>query len=216
LPDEKSGKIWGVVPKLMRMPWNDANGAPVFLDVRRFVPVGDVFDTGATNAAVPIPPAAMPGGPLVMLMEVLLNRSAFTGKDISLETDTLGEKVAKAFDHLWKGLMPNLLPLPGTYAFTGVANAAKGKTDAFGRELSVSQALGNTVGVKLGAYPRDVLQLNARKKLQGEEMEIDHQINKLKREYQRKGLTYDEFMEKVRGQQDKKRKLIEKFQEQGR
>lgn len=216
LPEEKSGKIWGAVPKLIRMPWNDAAGSPVFLDVRRFVPVGDVFDSGSTHSAVPILPAAMPGGPLVMLMEVLLNKSAFTGKDITLETDTMGEKIAKSFDHLWKGLMPNVVVLPGTYAFEGVTNAAKGKTDAFGREMSVAQALANTAGIKMGSYPGDVLALNARKKLQGEEMEIDHQINKLKREYQKKGLIYDEFMEKVRAQQDKKRKMIEKFQQAGR
>lgn len=35
LPPEKSGKTLGFLgPKLVRMPWNDGHGAPVFMDVR--------------------------------------------------------------------------------------------------------------------------------------------------------------------------------------
>jgi hypothetical protein len=37
LPEEKSGRIWGIVPKLIRMPWNDNNQSPVYLDIRRFI-----------------------------------------------------------------------------------------------------------------------------------------------------------------------------------
>jgi hypothetical protein len=54
LPKEKQGRVLGFLPpKLIRMPWNDQHGSPVFLDVRRFIPVGDVFDLGQTHAALP-------------------------------------------------------------------------------------------------------------------------------------------------------------------
>jgi hypothetical protein len=92
-----------------------------------------------------------------------------------------------------------------------VAKAGTGGTDAFGRELSTGQALLNTVGVKVGSYGADTLRMNAGKKLQSEMMEIDHTINGLKREYSRKGLTYEEFVEKAKYQQDKKKEIIEKF-----
>jgi hypothetical protein len=75
-------------PKLIRMPWNDAHGSPVFLDVRRFIPVGDVFDLGQTHAALPWLPVAIPGGPLAVALELYANRSQFTGKEITHESDT--------------------------------------------------------------------------------------------------------------------------------
>ena len=213
LPEEKAGRVWGMVPKLIRMPWNDANGSPVFLDIRRWIPVGDIFDTGATHTAFPVMPAMVPGGPLAVLAEIGINKAAFTGKSITQDTDTLAEKSVKVADHLYKAFAPNIAILPGTYAWTAVSNANKGKTDAFGREQSVGQAIGSSLGVKLGSYPKDVLQLNEQRKMQRGLMELDQNITQLKREYGRKGLTLDEFSEQVQTQQAKKLKLMQEHQE---
>ncbi len=151
LPEEKAGRVWGMVPKLIRMPWNDANSSPVYLDIRRFIPVGDVLDTGASNSALPLLPAMIIGGPLAIAGEFFFNKSSFTDKPITLDTDTPTEKTGKVLDHLYKAFAPNILGLPFTYATTGVFNAAKGKTDAFGREQSVAQAMASSIGVKLGS-----------------------------------------------------------------
>ena len=212
LPEEKAGRIWGVVPKLMRMPWNDQNGSPVFLDIRRFVPVGDVFDTGATHAALPLLPFAVPGGPLALLSELMANKSQFTGKAITLETDTATEKVSKVADHLYKAFAPNIVILPGTHAWTGVSDAASGRTDSFGREQSTAQAASSAFGVKLGSYPKDVLQLNAQRATQAKMMEIDRNISQLKRERQRSGIDDDEFQSKLDSQIVKKQGIAEEFQ----
>jgi N12 class adenine-specific DNA methylase len=212
LPEEKAGRIWGMVPKLIRMPWNDKHGSPVFLDVRRYVPVGDIFDTGANHAAVPLLPFAVPGGPLAVLAEIIANKSQFTGKEITLGTDTATEKAAKVADHLYKAFAPNIVVLPGTHAFTGVANAGTGRTDAFGREQSVAQAGLSAFGVKVGSYPADVLRLNATRKAQAEMMEIDRGITNLKREFQRSGIDEAEFREKVDAQLIKKRGIAEELQ----
>lgn len=217
LPDEKAGSIWGIVPKLVRMPWNDAHGSPVFLDIRRFVPVGDIFDIGQTHAATPILPVMVPGGPLMTLLELYpLNKSTFTGKAITQETDTPTEKAVKTFDHIYKAFAPNIAILPGTYAFEGIRNAGKGRTDAFGREMSMAQAMANTVGVKLGSYPADVLRLNAQREAQFKLMEIQGNISKLKREYARDGMTEEEFQSKIAAEQAKKLKVMEAFQEKAR
>lgn len=211
LPEEKAGRVWGMVPKLIRMPWNDSHDQPVFLDVRRFIPVGDVFDLGQQHSAVPLPPAVMPGGPMALIGEVVLNKSMFTGQAITEGTDTNMEKVGKTIDYLYKAMAPNLPILPGTHSFDGIAKANSGGTDAFGRELSTGQAVLNSVGIKVGSYGQDTLRVNAAKKMQAEFMEIDHNINKLKREYGRKGMTYEEFVEKARAQQEKKKRLAEEF-----
>lgn len=211
LPEEKSGSIFGVVPKLIRMPWNDANGSPVFLDIRRFIPVGDIFDLGATHAAVPMLPFTVPGGPLALASELVANKSQFTGRPITLETDTASEKAIKVADHLYKAFAPNIIILPGTYAWTGASNAATGRTDSFGREQSTAQAAASAFGVKIGSYPKDVLQLNAQRAAQAKMMEIDRNITQLKRELQRGGVDDKEFAEKLDAQIAKKVGVVDEF-----
>lgn len=205
LPEEKAGRIWGMVPKLIRMPWNDANHSPVYLDIRRFIPVGDVLDVGSNHSAIPLLPMMTPGGPLVMLGEVLLNKTGFTGKPITLETDTAAQQVVKVMDYLYKAFMPNVLGLPGTYASTGVFNAINGKTDAFGREQSTAQAMASAFGVKLASYPADVLRKNEMSKAQAQMMEIDRNISALKRQRQNKSISDDDFGKQVTVEYEKKR-----------
>jgi len=216
LPEEKSGSIWGIVPKLIRMPWNDEHGSPVFLDIRRFVPVGDIFDVGQPNTAVPVPPAVVPSGPLALLGELALNKSAFTGKPVTQETDTGTEMAGKVFDHLYKALAPNIAFLPGTHAWTSVTSAGGGKTDPFGREQSMAQAMASSVGFKLGSYPKDVLQYNAKRAAQAKVMEIDANINKLRREFARQGISEAEYQEKAQAQMEKKRRVMEELAEKAR
>jgi hypothetical protein len=213
LPEEKAGKIWGMVPKLIRMPWNDKHGSPVYLDIRRFIPVGDVFDVGAGHSAIPVLPGMMPGGPLVLAGEVVLNKSAFTGKSITLETDTGTQQAAKVADYLYKAFAPNILGLPGSYATTGVLEAADGRTDPFGREMSTAQAVASAFGVKLGSYPEDVLRRNLKGAAQAQMMEIDKNISQFKRQRQTNRISEEEYQDKVSVEREKKRKIQEKLSE---
>lgn len=213
LPDEKAGRVWGLVPKLIRMPWNDAHGSPVFLDIRRWIPVGDVLDLGQGHAALPLPPALLPGGPLAVLGEILANRSMFTGKPITLETDTATEQAGKIADHLWKAATPNVLGMPGTYATQGVADALRGRTDAFGRELSVPQALASSVGVKLGSYPVDVLRRNRQSEARAQIAEIDDQMRALTRQRVTNRIDQDEYEAAMRRQNEKKRRVAQELAE---
>lgn len=213
LPEEKAGKIWGMVPKLIRMPWNDQHGSAVYLDIRRFIPVGDVFDVGAGQSAVPVLPGLQPGGPLVLFGEVMLNKSAFTGKSITLDTDTASQKAAKVADHLYKAFAPNILGLPNTYATDGVVGSLTGRTDAFGREMSTAQAVASSFGIKLGSYPADVLRRNLVAKSQSEIMEVDKNISQLKRQRQTGRLDDEEFQSKVQVEQTKKQRIMQELGE---
>lgn len=76
------------------------------------------------HAALPLLPFAVPGGPLAIVSELVANRSQFTGRPITLETDTAAEQAGKVADHLYKAFAPNLVMLPGTHAWNGVANAS--------------------------------------------------------------------------------------------
>lgn len=229
LPEEKAGSIWGMVPKLVRMPWNDAHGSPVYLDIRRWIPVGDVFDVGQGNAAVPMLPGLMPGGPLVIAGEIVLNKQSFTGKPITQETDTAAEKTGKLLDYLVKTFSPNL-PIPNpigygieaatgvqdagqTYSWTGIAGSMTGRSDAFGREMSTAQAVASALGLKLGSYPADVLRRNLGAKAMAEASEIDKNIGQLKRQFATGRISRDEFDRLASVQAEKKRALMEKLRE---
>lgn len=193
LPDEKAGKVWGMVPKLIRMPWNDQHGNPVFLDIRRWIPLGDIADVGQGHAAFGVPPSLMPGGPLAVFGELWANKSAFTGQPITLETDSATEKAGKVMGHLYRTAVPNLPGVPGTYATQGIEDAINGKTDVFGREGSVMQALASSLGVKVGGYAPDVLEANLTMKVKKEADEIMAQVRSAARQEARKGITAEEY-----------------------
>lgn len=217
LPKEKQGRILGFLPpKLIRMPWNDAQGNPVFLDVRRFIPVGDVFDLEQTHAALPWSPVAMPGGPLALALELAANRSQFTGKNITNESDTALEIMQKVSDHIFKAVAPNLPFVPGTYSFQAITGAGKGRTDQFGREQSLPQALGSSIGVKLAAYPADVAKLGIKAEFSQQKEEIEKEIRRLAREHARKGISTDDFKDKVQYQVNKLRRLSDETRERVR
>ncbi|MCA3128561.1 MAG: hypothetical protein IOD10_16820, partial [Rhodocyclaceae bacterium] len=215
LPEELSGRVLGVVaPKLVRMPWNDQHGSPVYLDIRRWIPVGDIVDTGATNSAFPILPAMLPGGPLMMLGELLLNQSAFTGREITKESDTLAERGTKVADYLYKAFAPNLPGLPNTWSTESIAAAATGKTDIFGREVSsVGGAALGAIGIKARSYPTDTLAYQAQVRFGAQSREINAEIRSLARQAGRKGITAEEFEEGRLEQVEKLRELEAKLRE---
>lgn len=196
LPDQKQGKVWGIVPKMLRMPWNSDSSAPVFLDVRRWVPVGDVMDLEQGHG---LPPSLVPGGPLVALAEVMLfNKSLFTQKEITLATDGLTEATHKKLDYAFKAIAPNV-PVPNplgyvlsdetgqyqSYAWGGIEKAIERKENTIGEVRTPAQAGLNAVGVKIGSYPKQnmvsAIQIDARKKVEA----IKDGMKKDARDYER-------------------------------
>lgn len=179
----------------------------------RAVPVGDIFDLGQTHSAIPILPMALPGGPLSVLAELLFNKSQFTGREVTKETDTGMESAGKIANHLYKAFAPNFPLLPGSFSFEAILKSGGGRTDVFGREQSLGQAIASSVGIKLGSYPPDVLRQQAVADYKAKDAEIQANIRSLMREYQRKGLTKEEFQRKVAEQTVKRRKLMEEVRE---
>lgn len=233
LPKEKSGNIWGYgmvgVPKLVRMPWNDENGSPVFLDIRRWIPVGDILDSGQQHGSLPIPQTLMPGGLFMPFGEMLLNRQGFTGKDIVLDTDSAGEKTIKNLDHLYKAMLPNF-PAPSmgstlrqmynvtgvgpdldpgqldTYAWSSIFSAGTGKTDPFGREYDLTMAIASAMGVKIAAYPPDVADSAKMMEFEKNQREIKRVLNAYARQANRKGIDSEMLERRVNSGRDKLKK----------
>jgi len=155
LRDEEQGKTWLGVPRMMRMPFRNEDGLPVFLDVRRWMPAGDIFDTNQGSSAIPIPSPLQFGGPLLMGFEIALNKQGFTGEEITnREIDTPAEQAKKVGDYLWKGWLPSAAWIPGSWYWEKIKNAATGATDAQGRPYDLPSALSSSIGLKL--KPQDV------------------------------------------------------------
>lgn len=150
LREAEQGNTWFGAPRLIRMPWGDNYGNPVFLDVRRWIPAGDVFDLQGD-----LPAWLQFGGPLMLAAELMINRSAFTGQDIvNKHTDDFSDRLQKRADYTWKAWMPSAAWVPGSWYWSKIGDAATGVRDWQGRPYSVPQALASSVGIKV--KPQDV------------------------------------------------------------
>ena len=151
--EEVQGNVWiPGVPRMIRMPANDKNGNPVYLDIRRWIPAGDVFDV-APNNPIPIPAWLHFSGPLMIAGEMMLNRSAFTGEDIVNEhTDSLGDKTHKYGAFLYRSLAPSAPWIPESWYWQKLGQAATGARDTLGRTYSMPQAIASSVGVKAAGH----------------------------------------------------------------
>jgi hypothetical protein len=186
------------------MPWNDQFGSPVFLDIRRFVPLGDIVDVGQVHSAIPLLPTMMPGGPLSLMAELIANKSFFTGKEIIKDTDTDLERTKKLASYVYQWAIPNIPLVPGSYSFLSIKGASAGETDVFGRERSIAQAAGSALGVRLASYPEDLGRQQVIRQLAAEKRELGENVSALRRQFQRGGLDREEFEVKIKEQLEKR------------
>jgi hypothetical protein len=145
----------GGVPRMMRMPTNDEFGRPQFLDIRRYMPAGDVYDLVGNNP-LPIPVWMQVSGPLMIAAEFALNRSAFTGNDIVDDlTDSTGDKWAKYGQWLWQSAVPSAPWIPMSWYNDKIFDLDAGPpflsegTDRQGRADSTTQRVMQSFGVKV-------------------------------------------------------------------
>jgi hypothetical protein len=151
MDEQYQGNVWLGVPRMMRMPFDDKYGNPMFLDIRRWIPAGDVFETG--EAIEWMPSWLQIGGPLLMGIEVGLNVDTFKDSQIyNRRTDTAGEKISKSAAFLWRGMAPNVALVPGSYANQNLMSAWRSNQEDFnfaGEKKSLGQAVAGGLGVKM-------------------------------------------------------------------
>ncbi|WP_288365652.1 DEAD/DEAH box helicase family protein [uncultured Marinobacter sp.] len=209
--DQEQGHTWIGTNRMLRMPYNDEYGNPVYLDIRRWIPAGDVFDMNQGQSAVPMPAPVQFGGPLMLAMEFALNKQAFTGEEIvNRQTDTLSERVSKTASWAYKSWMPSAAYIPGSYYWDKTWRAFEGGRDILGRPYSPVQAIVSSVGVKL--QPHDV-QLGYAFRAMDLEKEADQirlQVRQARRDLDRSLIAPEQFeevranaMEKLQRLQDK-------------
>lgn len=212
--DDQQGNTWLGTPRMMRMPYKDEHGNPVFMDVRRWIPAGDVFDMNQGNSALPVPAPIQFGGPLMLAFEFALNKQAFTGRDItSRDTDTPLESASKTADWLYKSWMPSAAYIPGSHYWEKIDTAASDGRDILGRPYSVSQAFLSSIGIKV--QPHDVKLGYAFKArdLAAQARIIKGEVRRAKMDLDRKIISKAEYNKTVNSA---RKKLIKLSEEQKR
>lgn len=152
MDDQYQGNVWLGVPRMLRLPANDQYGNPMFLDIRRWVPAGDVFESG--QAIEWMPSWLQISGPILIGIEAALNINTFKDDQIFNDrTDTATEKATKAAAFVWAGMVPNFALVPGSYAQKDIL-AALGKSgestyNVAGEKRSLGGAIAGGIGVKV-------------------------------------------------------------------
>ncbi len=200
------GNTWTGTPRMIRMPWYDADGNPVFLDVRRWIPAGDVFDMNQSEIGLP---AWMQfGGPLQLAGELMLNKQAFTKQPIvDPLTDTTGEKAGKVASWAWKAMAPNAPWIPESYSWDKIGQAITGETDELGRDYSVVEATASVLGVKAAGMDVALQRRYRDREFDRVDRELDFDLSSLKRERERNKISDERFKAAVAKIVEKKRRL---------
>jgi hypothetical protein len=212
--EEERGYTWIGVPRMMRMPYRDANGNPVFLDIRRWIPAGDIFDTNQGHSVIPVPAPLQFGGPVLMAFELALNKNAFTGKEIRNElTDDWWDVGTKTADYAWKSWMPSAAWVPGSWYWQKIANAATGARDAMGQPYRLPEAVASSVGIKL--KPQD-LETNfeyRRREFDREENALKAEIRQVSKDRARGLISERQFNARVDHIMGKMNRLVDRQEE---
>lgn len=207
LRDTEQGYAWIGAPRMLRMPFKDKYENPIFLDIRRWIPAGDIFDTQGND----IPAWLNLSGPLLLGAELFLNRSSFTGDDIvNTEVDDFWERSGKRGDYLWKAWMPSAAWVPGSWYWQKIGNAVKGATDYQGRPYDIGLATLSSVGIKL--KPQDVEDAMSWKAFEFSKTEraIKDEARRLQKQRSRGMVSEKAFNERMRVLTDKMGALNQK------
>jgi hypothetical protein len=195
LRDEASGYLWIGSPRMIRMPWNNERDDPYFWDVRRLIPVGDVFDMNQYHAALPIIPASvMPSGPIAMGFEFVLNKTGFFGEEIvdpMADDWVLGTE--KTLDWAWKSYGPSAPWIPYSYYWDKIGIATRGGRDRLGRDYELLPALASSFGIKIAAQDVDYGVALKAMAIERTVEAVRHKLNFLEKDYWQRKLSKSSY-----------------------
>jgi len=206
--------------KTIRLGMDDLTNLPVFLDVSRIFPGGDLFDAHNNAGGVPLLAPLTPNNPILTTAAAMLfNKDTFRNKDIVLKTDTDAEAAQKRLAWTWKQVSP-AIAVGNTHferAMNVIANSTGQPVDvglaeytgigADGLPIQPKYAAMQTVGIK--ARPID---LDTSEKIQASQTkamirDLDTQIRKLKR-LEGKGAITPEASEREREKLKQKKQFL--------
>lgn len=127
LPEWMKGNTSLMTPKAIRLGMDEVTKLPLFFDVSRIVPGGDIFDATNNAGGVPMLQPLMPNHPLIgVLSAIYFDKDPFFGKEIVSSTDTSEEAAQKRLAWMWRQVSPALAY--GNYHFERTMQALASAT----------------------------------------------------------------------------------------
>lgn len=212
-PEYLRGTSAFFTPKAVRLGIDDATGMPRLWNMQNFLPGGNFLDATNQMGGVGVLEPIMPSHPLLnAYMAMIANVDSFSGNPVTLESDTAGEKAYKRAGYLYRLASPALAI--GGYHFDRLANAAANATGIpvktpwgdytgigrSGQAFTLSNAMLNTVGIKVRDVDYNKEARMQALKLKSESSEIASKIRSQARAH-KAGAVTDETFERFRAEQ---------------
>jgi hypothetical protein len=116
LPEWDKGRSALGTQKTIRLGTDEKTGMPVFMNVYRFIPGGDIQDVNNEKGGIGgIPAPLMPSNPLLGLYSGLIDNRNWDGKELFDSNDTGTDKAKKAAGFIYKQFMPAVAPMGNHY-----------------------------------------------------------------------------------------------------
>ena len=179
----------------IRMPFNSRNGDPMYLNVARWTPGGDIFELkNRESSQLPgIPQPLQPGGLYVDAW------SNFFSKTDPFPGDKIEGDFKDQLIHFLKRLPPNIPGLPGTFATAKLEKAKRFEEGKEGTQpspytapLTSWVAIANGVGIKLNPQSEVINKEAQAYEYQIAADKLKSDINKAQRDYDSQKITVEE------------------------
>lgn len=222
LPPWMKGATAIGTPKTIRLGTDEATDLPVFLDVARIFPGGDLFDAHNNAGGVPLLAPITPNHPVLTSAAALLfNKDTFRGTEIVKASDTDAEAAAKRAKWAYQQVAPAIAVGNGHFdrAMNVLANATGEPIDLFfteytgvdrgGMPVQGKYAAMQTVGIK--ARPIDLETSAAINEAQQNKLirEIDAEIRSARRLERKGAMTAEQADTIIERQKEKRQRLKE-------
>ena len=180
--------------KSIRLGMDDLTNMPVFLDISRMFPGGDLFDAHNNAGGVPLLAPITPNSPILTVASAMLfNKDTFRGQELVTKTDTSAEAAQKRLAWMWKQMTP-AIAVGNTHferAMNVIANVTGNPVNVglaeytgIGKDgvpITPGYAAMQTVGIKARPIDLDTSEKIQKSQTKGLIRELDIQIKKLQR-----------------------------------
>ena len=199
MPEYMKGFTSFGTPKLIRLPWNDSQGKPMFIDVYRWLPLGDFADVGNRTGGLPIPQFMNPNGPAVSTYNAMFNNvDTFTGGKLTQDYMTDSEKTIVRAKWIAGQILPASVGMPFSYHSNNVMDGLKNQMEGTkfaevledlgwtgktyrGEDKQLYRAALGAFGIKVrGEKPED-LRTATQRRLHSQEREIRADMRRIRR-----------------------------------
>jgi hypothetical protein len=206
--------------KTIRLGMDDLTNLPVFLDVSRIFPGGDLFDAHNNAGGIPLLAPITPNNPILTTAAAMLfNKDTFRNKEIVGKTDTNAEAAQKRLTWMWKQVSP-AIAVGNTHferAMNVIANATGQPVNVGlaeytgigpdGLPIQPKYAAMQTVGIKARPIDLDTSEKIQRGQTKQMIHELDLEIKKLTR-LESKGAITGETAEREKEKLREKRSFL--------